>query len=536
MSISEQIAVLYQTIDFVLTHVAENELSPAAGWQNLANLPAVGDFSNTSDIESTQTGLQQQSVRIDASSGTVIEVMPKIYSTQLQTYGQDIVIRTLYVQYAPNSTFATTQSVPVALALANAASTFVTDLGDRPGIDIASIEMAQPFASVFCQLNSIMDDNDSRPIQFPNTYIAGCGSEEDCANSHVLNKAGVTTYTAITRRQIWDQAKINPQGRIIWVDGTDVSSSVPGAALGAIVVQPEFCKTTSTFLTTSACMIGGRWANTTSFLQGSSDGLNAMTAGVVENFVSPQSPSTLPQWSLPSVKLSKAWAESLSPLTDIQNRTVADNLLRLLPVTTNVCPPDGSYPDKLPQIQHHDSRPFMHERLLASLVANGMSHAAGATELWQWDPTESDPNRRWTFFSSITNQDKNQATPPGFVLTLNGQLSGYAWSLDGVPIKLALPILFLYCIFVLAYVLYTFITGRSSTTWRSISDLVALAMNSTPSKVLRHTSSGIAQTDTFRKLISVREVEEHERLELVFKEDDERNGPYRVVAVGRGYS
>ncbi len=519
----------------MLTLVAENELSPAAGWQNLPNLPAVGDFSGTRDMESTQTGIQQQSVRIDASTGTSIDVMPKIYSTQLQTYGLDMMIRTLYVQYAPNSTFATTQSVPVALALANAASTFSADLGDRPGIDIASIETAQPFASVFCELNSIMDENDSRPIQFPNTYIAGCGSEEDCAHNYVLNKAGVTNYTAITRRQIWDQAKNNPQGRIIWVDGTDVSSSVPGTVLGAIVVQPEFCKTTSTFLTTSACMIGGRWANTTSFLQGSSDGLNAITANVVENFVSPQSPSTLPQWSLPSVQLSKAWAESLSPLTDVQNRTVADNLLRLLPVTTNVCPLNGSYPENLSELQYRDSRPFMHERLLATLVANGMSHAAGATELWRWDPAESDPNFRWSFYSSSSNENKNQATPPGFVLTLHGQLSGYAWSLDGAPIKLALPILFLYCIYILAYVLYTFVTGRSSTTWRSISDLTALAMNSTPSKVLRHTSCGIARTDTFRKLISVREVEEHERLELVFKQDEERKGPHRVVAVGRGY-
>lgn len=462
--------------------------------------------------------------------------MPEIYSTQLQTYGfDDMVMRTLYVQYAPNSTFATTQSVPIALALADAASQFFEYLGDRPGIDIASVEMAQPFASVFCELNSIMNENDTRPIQFPNTYVAGCGSEDDCARSHVLNKAGVTNYTAITRRQIWDQAKSNPEGRIIWIDGMDVSGSVPGPALGAITVQPELCKTTSTFLTTSACMIGGRWANITHFLQGSSDGLNAMAAGVVENLVLPQSYSTLPQWSLPSVHLSKAWAESLSPLTDVQNRTVADNLLRLLPITTNVCPANGSYPQDTSELQSPVSRPFMHERLLASLVANGMAHVAGATELWQWDPANSDPNFRWISYSSKSNKDQNQAVPPGIVLTLHGRLSGYAWSLDGAPVKVALPILFLYCMYTFAYVLYTFVTGRSSTTWRSISDLTALAMNSTPSAALRHTSCGIGQTDTFRKLISVREVEENEQLELVFKQDEERKGPHKVVAVGRGY-
>lgn len=520
----------------MLTHVAENELSPAAGWQNLPNLPAVGSGYGTSDNRGTQTGLQTQVVRLSPSTGTTEEVMPEIYSTQLQTYGlNDFVARTLYVQYAPNSTFATTQSVPVALALANAASHFSGYLSDRPGIDIVSIETAQPFASVFCELNSIMNENDTRPIQFPNTYVAGCGSENDCTLNNVLNKAGVTNYTAITRRQIWDQAKSNPQGRIIWVDDMNLSTPVPETALGAIVVQPEFCNTTSTFLTTSACVIGGRWVNTTSFIQESSDGLNYMTAGVVENFISPQSPSTLPQWSLPSIQLSKAWAESLSPLTDVQNRTVADNLLRLLPVTNNICPANGSYSQDLPVLQFPDSRPFMHERLLASLVANGMSHAAGVTEEWGLDPANSDPNFRWTFYSSYFNKSKNQAVPPGIILVLHGQLLGYAWSLDGAPIKLALPILFLYCIYTIAYVLYTFVTGRSSTTWRSISDLTALAMNSTPSAALQHTSCGIQRTNTFKKLISVREAEENQRLELVFKQDEERKGLYRKVVAGRGY-
>ena len=473
-------------------------------------------------------------MRLGPSTGTSEEVMPKIYSTQLQTYGpvNDIVTRTLYMQYAPNSTFATTQSVPVALALANAASQFSEYLGDRPGMDNVSIEMSQPFTSVFCELNSIMNENDTRPIQFPNTYVAGCGSDDNCA---VLNKAGVTNYTAITRRQIWDQAKSNPQGRIIWIDDMNISSPVSGIALGAVVVQPEFCETNSTFLTTSACMIGGRWANMTSFMQGSFDGLDSMAVDVAENFLSPQSLSILPQWSLPSVRLSQAWAESLSPLTDIQNRTVADNLLRLLPVTNNVCPVNGSYPQDQPELHFPDSRPLMHERLLASLVANGMSHAAGATEQWRWDPANSDPNFRWAFYNPHGNERKNQAVPPGLVLILHGRLSGYAWSLHGAPIKVALPILFLYCIYTTAYVLYTFITGRSSTTWRSISDLTALAMNSTPSAVLRHTSCGIARTDTFRQLISVREVEKNERLELIFKQDEERKGPHRQVAMGRGY-
>ena len=521
-----------------------NELSPAAGWQYLQNLPTVGgdpitNLDNPDNYiqvaspgmhgdQGTQTGLQYY----DSVSGEEY-VMPKIYLTPVIAYGKpntldDEVDRTMYLQYAPNSTFATTQSVPIALALRAASSqmTLYTDDGQRTS-GVSSIDMPQPFVSVYCQPNPIMGAKVTRPIQFPDTYVANCGSESMYSDGNMLNPSGLTNISTTTRQDISDQWKRNPEGRIIWIDDVDIRSPVQGRALGAIVMQPELCMASKQYLMTSACVIGARWANSTSFLQEpfgstSSDGL--VDGGTAVNSLSSESLSSLPQWSQPSITLSAICPQSLSPMTDVQNRSVADNLLRLTVATANICLPNGSYTSD--QSGNSQSRPFMHERLLASLVANGMSHAAGATH--QVD------NGYINSYAPVDPDVRSEAGT-GIVLTFQGWVPGFGWNLDGIPIKIALPILIFYCLFASTYGLYTLITGRSSTTWRSISDLMALAMNSTPSSVLKNTSCGIGRTETYRKLVSVREVEEHRRLELVFKQDEDIKGAYRRVAVGRGY-
>src|SRR5436190_3978561 len=228
VSLLRQTLRMSSEVTSLLTHFVENELSPAAGWEYLQNLPPIGADQDT------ETGLEPEEINLGNSEGTTRYVMPKLYSVQLPTYTPwqfsnsqgRLVTRTLYVQYAPNSTFATVQHVPIALALCSASYQFdeyVTQyLNDRPGADVASIEMPQAYASAFCELNSIMGENDTRPIQFPDSYVAGCGDE--CYDYNLLNRAGVTNYTAITRRQIWDQAKNHPQGRILWVDGIKISS------------------------------------------------------------------------------------------------------------------------------------------------------------------------------------------------------------------------------------------------------------------------------------------------------------------------
>lgn len=122
-----------------------------------------------------------------------------------------------------------------------------------------------------------------------------------------------------------------------------------------------------------------------------------------------------------------------------------------------------------------------------------------------------------------------------FVLPIERQRQGYAWNMDGLGIKISVPILILYCIYVTAHAAYIFTSGGSMPVWSSIANLTTLAMNSTPTSILKNTSAGISKRSTFRNLVSVQEVEANEQLELVFEEDKHSRGSLQKVAVGRAY-
>lgn len=93
----------------------------------------------------------------------------------------------------------------------------------------------------------------------------------------------------------------------------------------------------------------------------------------------------------------------------------------------------------------------------------------------------------------------------------------------------------------IGYIIYVLALGRVSNAWWSVSGLVTLAMNSRGSRVLKNTGAGAGKSDTFRKLVSVREVKGREKVELVFEEDVRRGGNdrslvYRGVRPGKAYA
>ncbi|KAL4905095.1 hypothetical protein BDW74DRAFT_19016 [Aspergillus multicolor] len=95
---------------------ANTEQSPAIGWQFMSALPRVEQG------QATETGFQFG--LSDGSQGVFVDYMPPWYSISLPTsmnYSAELepddFTRTLYVQYAPNGTLATTQHVPAGVAL-----------------------------------------------------------------------------------------------------------------------------------------------------------------------------------------------------------------------------------------------------------------------------------------------------------------------------------------------------------------------------------------------------------------------------------
>ena len=94
--------------------------------------------------------------------------------------------------------------------------------------------------------------------------------------------------------------------------------------------------------------------------------------------------------------------------------------------------------------------------------------------------------------------------------------SGY--DLSQTAVKLSLTVFIVCCAIVISYLVYSFTTGHTSSSWDSIGELFMLALNSRRPEHMSNTSAGVKTLATYREPIFVR-VNEDESLEVVFAND-----------------
>ncbi|KAK5095796.1 hypothetical protein LTS08_007931 [Lithohypha guttulata] len=92
---------------------------------------------------------------------------------------------------------------------------------------------------------------------------------------------------------------------------------------------------------------------------------------------------------------------------------------------------------------------------------------------------------------------------------------GVGYNSTGTTVCLALAVLIVYCVVVLAYLIFLFVTGKAGSSWDSIAELFMLALNSRPPTHLGRTSVGVETMRTFKEPVSIR-VNEGQECELVF--------------------
>lgn len=85
-----------------------------------------------------------------------------------------------------------------------------------------------------------------------------------------------------------------------------------------------------------------------------------------------------------------------------------------------------------------------------------------------------------------------------------------------------------YCVLVLGHIIYSAISGVSSTAWDSVAELAALGMNSSPTKMLQNTCAGIIGRQAFKTPVRVL-VTTPGHLELVFGEAKDPNATSELV-------
>lgn len=99
---------------------------------------------------------------------------------------------------------------------------------------------------------------------------------------------------------------------------------------------------------------------------------------------------------------------------------------------------------------------------------------------------------------------------------------GWLYSGSGTTTRLAVAIMLCYCILVLGHIIYSAIFGVSSTAWDSVAELVALTMNSSPTKILQNTCAGIVGRQALKTTVRVMATTPG-HLELVFGEIEDPN-------------
>jgi hypothetical protein len=95
---------------------------------------------------------------------------------------------------------------------------------------------------------------------------------------------------------------------------------------------------------------------------------------------------------------------------------------------------------------------------------------------------------------------------------------GYGYGTRSTSIYLAMAVMTTYCIITILYLIYTIVTGSTSTAWNSGIELVTLALQSKKPDHLGHASVGIDSVNTFGESVGIR-VNADDQLELVFAHD-----------------
>lgn len=70
--------------------------------------------------------------------------------------------------------------------------------------------------------------------------------------------------------------------------------------------------------------------------------------------------------------------------------------------------------------------------------------------------------------------------------------------MDGTFTILSIVVMFAFCVLAFGHTIYLVVSGVSSNAWNSTAEVVALAMNSSPTVYLHNTWAGIIGVNTFK--------------------------------------
>jgi hypothetical protein len=338
-----------------------------------------------------------------------------------------------------------------------------------------SIQSLQPFTHVLCLPDSAGVD-DTTPIYFPNIFNP----------FNLPNLPQNVSFSGLTRSELANSVKNTSEITLVFVDL--VGSEFPNATAGAIAIAPlGIVNPFDPKLV--ACYISSGWG--ISNMTGSGDtslpsyvtrGSGFTTPPYEEQFGTDSQGNVtwsylFPDFPLRHIRVTSEWATYLNPLITDLNTTLINILC------------GGSQGCEM-------------ELTLGLMMTNGLAQTGGSRGLggnisWGAPNYYGVDGGKWLRGEDIFSVDSVESKD-WVKLEVNSQVVGLAYATRGLPIKVAITILAIYIVVALVHFIYACVSGLSSTSWASISEVTALAINSPPTEDLQGTCAGIEDMGIFR--------------------------------------
>lgn len=178
------------------------------------------------------------------------------------------------------------------------------------------------------------------------------------------------------------------------------------------------------------------------------------------------------------------------------------------------------------------------ELILASIFANGLSRYGSRRSFDLSSMDASNNPFQWEMISLpkvsnycpslLSNNPRHNAILPapansGYIhLQMRVQVVGYAWYASGFSTYLATAVVVTYMLVALAHTVWVLKNGVTSSSWDTVTELLALALRSPVSDALRGSGAGIEKLVTYKRLIRLRAMREGGEERVVLLVDGEK--------------
>ncbi|KAJ5279744.1 hypothetical protein N7478_005116 [Penicillium angulare] len=368
-------------------------------------------------------------------------------------------------------------------------------------------KLRQPVTTVACRIRSL-SIRERDPIYFP--MLEHSPSDVPVPLPECFNVSNSKSLA----RAIGNASNTHPD--ILWIPLAD--HELGNHSLGAIVTIPPSPTRNGTLL---SCTIDAHWVDGDYEINHRQYHDQAWAAETYLNGTTDTSNRII---ALPRIHLSPRWANYLNPRISNTNQSVIETLISTA----------GFWPMEPPSKRARDLTSAV-ELSLSMMVSNGLSNLNPNVEIQGRRPAPRGCDPTWVEALMPQKQAKGRGElgPGGMLWDMSGidttnktkftmsvTANGYAYSLGGATSIAAIIVLLIYCLLVVAHTVYVCFNSRSSSSWDSISEIVALALQSKETEYLRNTGPGISTKEIFRSPVQIRDV--GQRVELTFL--DTRDG------------